>query len=120
MTDVISGMVERATAISNEKFLPGELRDIKTTFFSNGYPAALISSTNTHAIAKPDEHVPRPRPPLLILPYYKGLGQQVDLCVLFPLTPALDRLNFALCSGWQANGIAKSYRLFEASDSGSV
>ncbi|KFD61157.1 hypothetical protein M514_26644 [Trichuris suis] len=54
-----------------------ELGHIKTTFFSNGDPAALISSATTHATARPEEHVPSPTAPLLILPYYNGLGEKI-------------------------------------------
>ncbi|KFD46363.1 hypothetical protein M513_12779 [Trichuris suis] len=77
MRGVISGMVERARAICDEEFLAKELGHIKTTFFSNGYPAALISSATTHATARPEEHVPSPTAPLLILPYYNGLGEKI-------------------------------------------
>ncbi|KFD53987.1 hypothetical protein M513_05254 [Trichuris suis] len=34
--------------------------------------------------------------------------RQVDLCALFWLTPVLDSLNFALCSGWQVELCAYS------------
>ncbi|KFD63439.1 hypothetical protein M514_24365 [Trichuris suis] len=77
MIGLIIGIVERARAICSEEFLSRELGQIKTTFFSNGYPAALISSAITHAIAEPEEHVPRPTVPLLILPCYKGLGAKI-------------------------------------------
>ncbi|KFD55539.1 hypothetical protein M513_03591 [Trichuris suis] len=77
MRGVISGMVERARAICDEEFLAKELGHIKTTFFSNGYPAALISSATTHATARPEEHVPTHTAPLLILPYYNGLGEKI-------------------------------------------
>ncbi|KFD56744.1 hypothetical protein M514_02421 [Trichuris suis] len=49
----------------------------KNNFLQQRYPAALISSAITHATAKPEEHVPRPTVPLLILPYYKGLGEKI-------------------------------------------
>ncbi|KFD63316.1 hypothetical protein M514_07245 [Trichuris suis] len=70
-------MVERARAICNEEFLAKELGHIKTTFFSNGFPAALICSAITHATAQPEEHVPSPTVPLLILPYDNGLGEKI-------------------------------------------
>ncbi|KFD50646.1 hypothetical protein M514_08453 [Trichuris suis] len=77
MKGVISEMVERARAICNEEFLPKELGRIKASFFSNGYLVALISSAITHATAKPEEHVPRPSGPVLILSCYKGLGEKI-------------------------------------------
>ncbi|KFD60504.1 hypothetical protein M514_27340 [Trichuris suis] len=78
MRGIISGMMDRATgAICDEEFLAAELEHIKATFLYNGYPPRLISSVVRQRTTRPEVVLPSQNVPLLVLPYYKGLGEKI-------------------------------------------
>ncbi|KFD62137.1 hypothetical protein M514_25739 [Trichuris suis] len=78
MRGIITGMIDRAISICGKEFLAAELGHIKATFLYNGYPPGLISSvvrqrTNRPGVSLSDHNVP-----LLVLPYYKGVGEKIE------------------------------------------
>ncbi|KFD54739.1 hypothetical protein M513_04439, partial [Trichuris suis] len=80
MRGIITGMVDRAISVCDKEFLAAELRHIKATFLYNGYPPGLISSVVRQRINRPDVPLPEhngPSCPLLVLPYYKGIGEKI-------------------------------------------
>ncbi|KFD54738.1 hypothetical protein M513_04438 [Trichuris suis] len=76
---IITGMVDRAISVCDKEFLAAELRHIKATFLYNGYPPGLISSVARQRINRPDVPLPdrNGHSPLLVLPYYKGIGEKI-------------------------------------------
>ncbi|KFD60505.1 hypothetical protein M514_27341 [Trichuris suis] len=70
-------MIDKATAICDEEFLAAELEHIKSTFLYNGYPPGLISSVIRQRTTRPEVVLPSHNLPLLVLPYYKSLGEKI-------------------------------------------
>ncbi|KFD54760.1 hypothetical protein M514_04460 [Trichuris suis] len=54
-----------------------ELEHIKATFLYNGYPPGLISSGIRQRTTRPEVVFPSQNVPLLVLPFYKGLGEKI-------------------------------------------
>ncbi|KFD47137.1 hypothetical protein M513_11987 [Trichuris suis] len=77
MRRIVSGTIDRATAICDEDFLAAELEHIKATFLYNGHPSGLISSVIRQRTTRPEVVLPTQNVPLLVLPYYKGLGEKI-------------------------------------------
>ncbi|KFD44975.1 hypothetical protein M513_14148 [Trichuris suis] len=73
-------MVDHAVTICDPKFLNSELHHIATALQKNGYPQNFVTCTITRRL-----HAPRDRPndevssnPVITIPYYCGLGEQLQ------------------------------------------
>ncbi|KFD47816.1 hypothetical protein M513_11296 [Trichuris suis] len=77
MTGIIRGMVDRAVSICDAEYLEAELTHIKRALYNNGYPASLVSSVIRRRVNMPKVTRPREQGPLVVLPYYVGLGERL-------------------------------------------
>ncbi|KFD59255.1 hypothetical protein M514_28566, partial [Trichuris suis] len=73
-------MVDRAVTIRDPEFLNSVLHHIATALQKNGYPQNFMTSTITRRLHTPSDrlHVEGGSSPVITIPYYCGLGEQLQ------------------------------------------